>query len=222
MYRYAQTNVQLFNQLRSNSYSDTELSLIFKAYELAMRLFAGCFRDSIGKTLIAHLVGTASILSSLDVPVKLVAAGLLHAAYDNGDFGNGEKGLSGANREQVRHAVGKEVEEYIARYTTVQWRGNREIPILREDIDALSSTERDVLLMRLANELEEYLNQSILYCSEKKRVKRIGRINRDGHLMMKVAQKLGFPTLAAELEQVFKEALHICQDDAIRKCATQI
>ncbi|NJP21002.1 MAG: hypothetical protein HC763_20665 [Hydrococcus sp. CRU_1_1] len=86
MYVYAQTNIQLFNQLRDRGYSNAELQEIFNAYQLTIELFTGQFRAS-GKTFIAHLVGTASILTHLRVSSKLIAAGLLHAAYSQGDFG---------------------------------------------------------------------------------------------------------------------------------------
>jgi hypothetical protein len=41
MYCYAQTNVQLFNQLRSDGYPGTDLELVRDAYELAMLLSPG-------------------------------------------------------------------------------------------------------------------------------------------------------------------------------------
>ncbi|NJL09589.1 MAG: hypothetical protein HC908_03480 [Calothrix sp. SM1_7_51] len=70
MHCFAQTNIQLFNQLHREGYSSTDLSLIANAYSLAMELFTGTFRPS-KKTFIAHLVGTASILASLHAPPKL-------------------------------------------------------------------------------------------------------------------------------------------------------
>ena len=73
MHAYAQTNVQLFNQLQSEGYSARDRELVRLAYEFAMGLFTGLFLPS-GKTFIDHLVGTASILTSLHVPVEVVAA----------------------------------------------------------------------------------------------------------------------------------------------------
>ena len=210
MYHYAQTNIQLFNQLKSNGYSDAEYSLIVKAYQSAMPLFAGRFRASVGKTLISHLVGTASILASLRVPIEIVAAGLLHAAYNNGDFGNREKGISDAQRKQLRNAVGKDVEDYIARYTALKWPVDQQDSILSKEFDTISSLDRQILLMRLANELEEYLDNSFFYCSPKKRLQRLKRINENGHLMVEAAQKLGFSTLATKLADEFKKALQNC------------
>lgn len=200
MHSYAQTNLQLFNQLRHLGYSNTELSCIFNAYQLVMRLFTGQFRAS-GKTFIAHLVGTASILGRIGAPGKVVAAGLLHAAYASGDFGDEKKGISDAKQQQIRRAVGQEVEEYIARYTTLKWT-EKSISAIHNQIDTLAPIDRDVLLIRLANELEEYLDLGILYCGEAKQEK---YIKHDCHLMVDMADKLGFPTLAAELSEVLRE-----------------
>ena len=99
MHSYAQTNIQLFNQLRHGGYSNTELSLVRDAYELAMDLFTGRYQPS-GKPFVAHVVGTASILASLRLSAQVVAAGLLHNVYEQGDFGNGRNGFSKAKRER--------------------------------------------------------------------------------------------------------------------------
>jgi (p)ppGpp synthase/HD superfamily hydrolase len=200
MYSYAQTNIQLFNQLQRDGYSNTDLSCILKAYQLTMRLFTGGFRAS-GKTFIAHLVGTASILSSLHTPTNVVAASLIHAAYTNGDFGDGKTGISQARRKQVRCAVGYEVEEYVARYTALQW-NEQTIAAICDRLDSLDKIDRDVLLIRLANELEEYLDLGIIYCGD---IKYQRYIHHHGNLIVKIANNLGFPTLAIQLEKAFKE-----------------
>lgn len=200
MHSYAQTNLQLFTQLRRDGYSNTELGCIFNAYKLVICLFTGCFRPS-GKTFIAHLVGTASILSYLHVPASVVAAGLLHAAYANGDFGDGKTGISDARREQVRRTVGHQVEEYVSRYTALQW-NEQTIPAICDHFGALGQIDRSVLLIRLANELEEYLDLGILYCEEARYQE---YINSSRHLMVGMAEKLGFPALTIELLRVFSE-----------------
>ncbi|HEY9297702.1 MAG TPA: HD domain-containing protein, partial [Phormidium sp.] len=199
MHSYAQTNLQLFNQLSHTGYSKAELNLIYNTYQLVMELFTGSFRSS-GKTFIAHLVGTASILASLGASGKVVAAGLLHAAYSNGDFGDGKKGINNARREKIRLAVGEEVEEYIVKYTALQW-NEKAISTICDGIDTLSSIERDVLLIRLTNELEEYLDLGILYCGSQKYQR---YVNHSSHLMVKMAEELGFPTLAEQLTTVLQ------------------
>lgn len=201
MHSYAQTNLQLFNQLYHSGYSKSELKLIYNTYQLVMELFTGGFRSS-GKTFIAHLVGTASILASLGASGKVVAAGLLHAAYTNGDFGDGKKGIDKAKQEKIKLALGEEVEEYIARYTALQW-NEKSISAIGDRFDTLDSIERDVLLIRLTNELEEYLDLGILYCGKLKYQR---YVNHSAHLMVEMAEKLGYPTLAKQLETTFQEA----------------
>ena len=75
---YAQTNIQLFNQVRQQGYSHEDLARFSQAYRFSLPLFSGRFRAS-GKTFFAHLAGTASVLASLGVDGQLVTAGLLHA-----------------------------------------------------------------------------------------------------------------------------------------------
>jgi hypothetical protein len=88
---YAQTNIQLFNQLHCNRYySDTDLKSICNAYSFARKLFAGLVRGS-GKPFMCHLVGTASILASLNAPIQVVTAGLLHASYIYGQLATTEE-----------------------------------------------------------------------------------------------------------------------------------
>jgi (p)ppGpp synthase/HD superfamily hydrolase len=204
MHSYAQTNVQLFNQLRSEGYSKEERERVRQAYEFAMRLFTGLFLPS-GRPFIDHLVGTASILASLHVSVELVTAGLIHAAYQHGDFGGIEKGILEAKRKQVRNAVGGDVEAYVARYDRLLWNLER-ILILRGALDELDPIDRNVLLMRLANELEHNLDLGVLYFfrSEKQQKWHQGDIERYGPIMRDMSERLGFSSLSAEIERVFR------------------
>jgi (p)ppGpp synthase/HD superfamily hydrolase len=192
---YAQTNIQLFDQLRRDGYAPNQIDEIFKAYELVMSLFAGSYRQS-GKTFIAHLVGTASILSCLHVTPKLITAGLLHATYTHGDFGNGVKGISWWKREKLKKAAGQEVEELVARYSRLVWT-TPGIQTLHAALHKMDSIEREVVLLRLTNELEDLLDLGLFYWSAPK--SRLEYVERKGHLMVEIAAHLGYPRLAAEL-----------------------
>lgn len=145
MHTYAQTNVQLLNQLRSDGYSEKERAFILAAYEFGIYIFLGLYLAS-GKPFIDHLVGTASILASLYAPVEVVAAGLLHAAYLHGDFGSVRKGASKAKREQVRRVVGEQVQEYIIRYDRLPL-GLQKSAALHDRFNKLDTHDRTVLLM---------------------------------------------------------------------------
>ena len=202
--RYAQTNIQLFDQLYNEGYSKTELHLVCKAYELAMHLFTGYYSRS-GRPQIAHVVGTASILGSVRSAAEVVAAGLIHNVYQNGDFGDGRRGVSDPKRKQIRHAVGEKVEEYVYRFPALQLTAKTIVAIYK-NLDALNPIERQVLLIQLADWLDHHLNLGQLYYSGGIE-KYYQYMNHGGHLMEKIAEKLGFPTLATDLESIRTEPL---------------
>jgi len=82
----AQTNLGLYKQAHAAGYARGELVWLRDCYEFATSLFTGHLRAS-GKPFLSHLVGTASTLAALGAPAVAVGAGLLHAAYSDGDFG---------------------------------------------------------------------------------------------------------------------------------------
>jgi (p)ppGpp synthase/HD superfamily hydrolase len=210
---YAQTNLQLYGELREAAYSAADIDCIRAAYELAMALFTGRYRGS-GKPFLAHLVGTASILTSMHVRAPIVAAGLLHAAYTQGDFGNGWSGVSPEKRERLRVAVGPEVEDLVGRYTSLRWH-THSIPKIHDSLEALDPRERDVLLVRLANELEDHLDLGVLYCADAGR--RREHVSASLHLCVDMARRLGFPQLADALAQAFRETLSADVPMALRR-----
>src|SRR5207245_1610113 len=137
-------------------YAPDDVGAVGRAYELALRLFTCVYRGS-GKPFLAHAVGTASILASLRARMPVIAAGLLHAAYTHGEFGNGWRGVSPPKRREVRRAVGEEVESLVARYTELAWHAGT-IAGIRDNLGDMTSVERGVLLVRLANALEGHLD----------------------------------------------------------------
>ncbi len=193
MYRYAQTNVQLYEELWARSYGEADVRLVADTYELAARLFAGRFRAT-GKPFLAHLVGTASVLARHGARAPLLAVALVHAAYAQGDFGTGSLGCSGAKRRQLRDELGGEVEELLFRYDSLDLRS-----VAGEDIGvwlaSFSPVERDAVLIRLANELEETLDSSLRYCSEAKRRSVLKTLP----VCAEIAAAMGKDDLSAEL-----------------------
>ena len=82
----AQTNIALYRQMHELGYSDDGLALIRRSYSLAAKLFTSQYRAT-EKPFVCHLVGTASIMAQLKASPVLVSVGLLHAAYQSGNFG---------------------------------------------------------------------------------------------------------------------------------------
>ena len=199
MHSYAQTNIQLFNQLRRVGYSNTDLSLVRDGYELAMVLFTGRFQPS-GKSFIAHVVGTASILASLRLPPKLVAAGLIHNVYENGDFGTGRIGISAGKRDEIRKTLGPEVEEYVARFAAL-CSTSPTADLARNNPDKLASVDRGALLILLAEGLEHLLDCDILYYGDAVTRSCID----NSKIAVEIAEKLGLSVLGAELRKAIRE-----------------
>ena len=203
MSSYAQTIVQLYNQLQREGYSEAQLRRIRDAYEFAMRHFSGRFQAS-GKSFFAHVVGTASILASLGASPAVVAAGLIHNIYANGDFGDGSRGISKAKRDEVRRAVGEEVEQYAARFANLRW-NSTSTPAIRDQIGSLNEIERAVISIGLADLLEHHLDLGVLYYGNVDT--RIDHAQNRGPVFAEMAEGLGFPRLAAELRRAFEETL---------------
>jgi len=201
LHPYAQTNLQLYRQLAADGCAAPDLGTVAAAYELGLRLFPGTYRGS-GKPFLAHLVGTASVLASLRARTPLVVTGLLHAVYTHGEFGNGWRGISDRKRAEVRRAVGEEVEELIAAYTRLRW-PHGTASVVRNRLDTLTAVERDVLLVRLANELEDLLDLGILYHANGER--RRARMHSDLPAAAALAEQLGFPALAKNLTEASAE-----------------
>jgi (p)ppGpp synthase/HD superfamily hydrolase len=198
----AQTNLQLYNQLLRMNYSHGNLGDLRATYELARELFSGLFRPS-GKTFIAHVIGTASILADCQVDIEIVKAGLMHAAYAGGDFGDGKKGVSGFKREQLVKTIGRRAEEIVRAYSLLQWppeHANEYRSLVFSD-----PTTRNAALVRLANELEEYIDLGVCYCNERAR-KRSALDQSLQNALMDMARNFDYPDLVIAVADAFQSA----------------
>jgi len=207
MYAYAQTNVQLLSQLEREGYSERDRQRVFEAYEFGTQIFSGLYVPS-GKPFIDHLVGTASVLASLHVPVELVTAGLLHAAYLHGDFGGTTKGISKAKRKEVRSAVGEATEYFVAKYDRLLWTWEN-VQKVYANLADFRGVDGQVLLIRLANELEHQLDLGGIYYAESETDQKEHQINMTTYapILLSMAERLGFASLAAEMAPVFKNTM---------------
>lgn len=209
MQAYAQTIPQLYRQLQQSGYSVTEMCCVRNAYELATELFSSRFQSS-GRVFIAHVVGTASILVSLHLPAEVIAAGLLHNAYENGDFGDGREGITNAKRAQVQRAVGKDVERYVARFATSA--GSIRSAVARSgSVTEYDVLDRQIILLLLADHLEHLLDLNALYNGSDYEV-----YIRDGDRAATLAEQLGYTALASELRKAAEESRHAVPPTALR------
>ena len=68
--------------------------------------------------------------------------------------------------------------------------------------DQLDQLTRNVLLVRLANELEEGLDLGIVYCGRHKYESYFRRMGQYNSHLVQMAEKLGFPALAEQLSRI--------------------
>jgi len=190
---YAQTNVQLYEQLWKAGYSLEDVHKLKDAYSLAQQLFSSEFRGS-GRPFLAHLVGTASILVKHGATRDVVVAGLLHAAYEFGNFGHGLRRVNNRKRQMLINIVGSDIEAIIHGY------GSSKRQIVQEEVVALvtedvSTLTRATFLIRLANELEDALGDNYDYSGTGKRSHLKSSLPR----YIELAMALGHLQLADEL-----------------------
>ena len=204
MFPYAQTNLQLLDQMRKAGYTTEDLQRVSAVYQVALRLFTGYIQAS-GREQLAHVVGTSSILATLHSPIDIVSAGMLHNVYLNGDFGDGKRSITKARRKYMIQAVGSDVEQYLEGFRMLIW--NRQtIPAIREELPRFDPIQRKVVLIRLADVMEQhcgiggfYYHRSIKVCRK--------FLTDHTESLVQMAQELDFPSLAGEMQRISREAL---------------
>jgi (p)ppGpp synthase/HD superfamily hydrolase len=199
----AQTNIQLYNQLRGQGFPREQLALVHRAYELLTTLYPGYYQGD-GKPFVAHGVGLASLVAELGQPSEIVAMALLHNVYGNGDFGDGmESGATPERRALVREAVGAEIEELVFRFNELRLHPDT-IEEDRRTMAALDETGRRLQLVAIADHLEKYVDLGVLYFGDDREI--VSWTRRIGQDLIDMASELGQPRLARMLETAFAEA----------------
>lgn len=160
-------------------------------------MLSGQYRPS-GKPFIDHLVGTASILAEHRADFDVVLAGLLHAAYRHGDFGTGRPGATKVKRRLVRSVVGPEAESWVHAYTMFPW--SKEVMQRFLDFEP-SAEERTLILMRLANELDDQLDLGVLYGADGARRQKFAA--EYGERALRLAESIDQSGLASDLRGAF-------------------
>jgi (p)ppGpp synthase/HD superfamily hydrolase len=199
----AQTHLQLFQQMRTKGYSAADLTAVAEAYRTATKLFADRYRPC-GRPFVSHLVGTSAILVWLKAPLPIVIAALLHAAYQEGDFANSLEGMTLRKRKKLRAVIGAEAEELVAVYTL----SSRSLTGIRASyarFNQMSSVERDILLIQLANELDDYRDLASNHAANAD--ERISVIQQCGSQQAEMAEWLGQPALAQALRDTYAESI---------------
>ncbi len=112
----AQTNLQLYVQLRRAGASQAEIYTMQKDYETACMLF-GTLCRSTGRPFLCHAAGTASAALHEGAEFIDVRAALLHAAYKHGRFPDGKKKSTPRHKAWLTQRVGPELADLLTVYS---------------------------------------------------------------------------------------------------------
>ena len=196
---YAQTNLQLYEQMAAAGFQAEDIQMVKQAYGLAQKIFSAKFRGS-GRPFLAHLVGTASILVKYDASIKVIVLGLLHSAYAFGDFGTGIGGITAAKRQFLVAELGRDNEAMIHAYALYRVRPETYARVVQQSA-SIDEMEQDMLITHLANTLEDALLDNYIYSGPKKR-KRCESKLPEAIAMAKATQN---PELADELSRCLQQ-----------------
>ena len=163
MRSFALTYPQLMNQAIAVALDTEALVRLRATYELGERLADGVYRPQ-GEPFLCHLVRTASIVLAEGQPLPVVQAALLHAAYSLRRR-VGDANSRGSRRAWLQKAAGPEVEQLVFAYDQLPWNASAQLKRHVEGFARYDQTTRRVVLLRLANELEDHLDRSAAYAS---------------------------------------------------------
>ena len=151
----AQTFPQLYRELKTAGYRPDDVQRVHHAHEAASRLFAGAYRPTY-KPFVCHLVGTASVLTRHRERVELIAAALVHSAYQLADFGDGSYGVTREKRRALREWIGDQAEGLVHDYHLMDWSR-------LETLDGSKEWDmpRELLALKLADIYEDYSDNTM-------------------------------------------------------------
>jgi (p)ppGpp synthase/HD superfamily hydrolase len=201
MREYAITYQQLVRQASLQGFSDSDLARLKTGYSLAMRLTDGLYRKQM-VPFICHLVRTSSIVMHETRETTPILASMLHAVFFLHVFADSTyRGPRSADRRFLRRELGEEVDRLIEDYSQFGF-GETEAAFWASTTNELDARMRRLLMMRLADELEDHLDAAEAFVP-------LGKFRPGdteyGKSYIALAHRLGMQMLASD----FQEALEM-------------
>lgn len=196
MHPYASTYPQLMNQALEAGLERPALERLRQVHDAVSPLVDG-FHRADGTPLLCHLVRTASILLAHGQPLHVVEGGLAHAAYEMHLFAGSRRQVGASHRGRLRAEIGPEAEALAWAYARLPFFDGEAMDALLARPQELSRETREVLLLRVANELEDHLDRAMAYTPAGRAA---AHAEHYGPRAVAVARRLGCEALASELE----------------------
>jgi len=150
---FAQTNLQLYCQMRQAGFSKHDIQIVQQDYATAILLFFNKLRST-GRPFLCHAVGTASVALADGADLLLVRVALLHAAYKHGRFHDHKNGLSDVHRAWLRERTSDEVEQLIINFGQFPFNIDTVRPRL-DDPASIPDAERNLWFLKICNEVDD-------------------------------------------------------------------
>lgn len=208
MRSFAMTYPQLMNQAVAAGFANADLRRLRDAHEFARGLVDGLYRKY-STPFLCHLTRAASITMSETRSTDVVIAALLHAVYFLNTFdGSSRRGPRRSDRDMVRARIGPVAEELITLYGETPWHEPEVLEAHAAKAGSHPPGTQGLLLIVLANELEDHLDTAEAYAG------RSGQVvldERYAAACIALAEELGHPALAADL----REAFDLCRNASV-------
>lgn len=202
------TYPQLMNQAAAAGFPEEDLLRLREAHDLARDLVDGLYRKY-STPFLCHLIRTASITMSDTRSMDAILAGLLHAVYMLNTFdGSSRRGPRGSDRKLLRQRVGPSVEELIVVYNETSWHEPEVLEAHASNVARHSARTRGLLLMVLANELEDHLDKAEAYAGSGQEAVLDERY---AAACLALAEALGHHALASDM----REAFDLCRQASV-------
>ena len=194
-----QTNTALFAQMHLSGHAMDDIMRVRNAYRLSCFLFNGRYRKT-ERPFICHAVGVASVAANFERDIDFIIAGMLHAAYDSGQFPDGRIGKrTTGHADLLREHIGERAERLIVEASAMTLHAGR--PEELAEKLPIAAESHDGLFLALAHEIDDVADGGVMLAR---------KYGDSPHLRLRVcaelARDIGRPELAGLLEH---HAIHI-------------
>ena len=197
MRSFAMTYPQLMNQAVASGLAEPDLVRLRDAHELALGLVDGLYRKY-STPFLCHVIRTASITLTETRSMDVVLAALLHAVYFLNTFeASSRRGPREADRVLLRARIGSAAEELVTLYGETPWHQTDVLEAHAANAESHSHRTRKLLLLMLANELEDHLDAAEAYAANG------APDDRHAAACVALSEALGHHALASDLGEAF-------------------
>jgi (p)ppGpp synthase/HD superfamily hydrolase len=202
MYQFAQNYPQLMNQAAASALSQADLLRLRQAFDFSQLVANGFYRAQ-GIPLLNHLVRTASIVLSQTSSIDAVITALLHASFVIDQFeGSTKSHNQEVKQKDIEKVFGSKASHLLLAYGKMGWYGKKEVRHYIDTHLTLTDEVRVLLLIRLANELEDHMDFAMAYTQPSRIARRSLAYGTD---CVDLARVLGFDSIANMLETILIE-----------------